>query len=249
MKSPGGDGPTPQAGAADLAKLAEAALRNLHMDCHCPPPDGREFSSRMMFWRNDELVGSSPLAGGKPVFLRAGQELVCSCKLGQEVLRFAARVAGLQMAPDGVGTDKANLRLTQISSLQVVQRRRYYRIPLAARQPSQVTVWLVDQRLPGSPKVCSKLDGQLLDLSSAGAGLLLSDEQGLLEHAQDFQMWVRFTLPGENESLIFRATPRHVDLPQPEGRRVGLEFVEYIEPGSHKAVIQRLANFSAGQAS
>lgn len=233
---------------AGAAKLAEAALRNLHMDCSCLAPDGRQFTARMIVWRAGELVGTAPAAAGQHVSLQAGQQVVCSCKLGQEVLRFSATVAVGQASPDGRGAESAQLHLTHITEPQVVQRRRYYRIPLAGRHPSSATCWLVDQREPGLPKVCSKLDGEILDLSAGGIGVILVDDARLLAQAAELQTWVRFMVPGENESLIFRAALRHTELTGDGRCRVGLEFLEYVEPGQHQAVIERLAHYAAQQA-
>jgi c-di-GMP-binding flagellar brake protein YcgR len=178
------------------------------------------------------------------VQLSAGQVVVCSCRLGQEVLRFTARVAAGDASPNATEKENPPLHLADIAELKVVQRRRYYRIGLAGRQPSGATCWLVEQRPGGLPRVCSQLEGQIVDVSESGIGVILVDDARLLEQAQGLQMWVRFTLPDENESLIFRAALRHMETSQ--GRsRVGLEFVEYVEPGQHQAVIDRLAKFAA----
>ena len=240
------------------AKLAEAALRNLHMDCRCGDPDGRAFTARMVAWQEGVLLATAPVAHGRPVALEAGQAVVCSCKLGQEVLRFSARVAQrCQAAESDAGTPP--LQLAELTPPEVVQRRRYYRIPLTGRQPSAVTCWLVEparrdagagspaeDAAPSGPRVFCKRDGRVMDLSGGGIGIVIDDPRFAAD-AQGRQVWVRFGMPAENESLIFRAAVRHVQEHPGGGCRIGLEFVEYIEPGQHQAVIERLGRFTESQ--
>ncbi len=227
-----------------FSKLVEAAFRNLHMDCYCAAPDGREFSSRMLTWHDGQLLAGLPRVAGKPISLAKGQEIICSCKLGQEVLRFSATVDA-QKEGDQARGDKENYLLLSVKTEpQVVQRRRYYRVSISSKQPSQVTCWVVNEDGRDGQAQCEALQGEVIDLSSGGIGILLN-APGLLEQTESSQLWVRFTVPGENESLIFRAAIRHASPTGPDQWRLGLEFLEYVEPGQHREVVDRLARFAA----
>jgi len=226
-------------------KIAEAALRNLHLDCFAEDNGPRPFTSRMLHWEGETLLIAPPHHQGQPVRLDAGQHVVCSCRLGREVLRFAARVAPLTAnGPDGSGPTGA-IRLCELGDPQTVEQRRYYRVSLAGRTPTDVTCWLVEADGDGPAKVRSRFNGYIMDISCGGVGVLAKTDQ-FTESAENRQLWIRFMLPTENESLIFRTALRHIQPHEQEGHyQIGLEFLEYIEPGQHQETVDRLARFIA----
>jgi c-di-GMP-binding flagellar brake protein YcgR len=229
----------------NVGKIAEAALRNLHLDCFSEDNGAKPFTSRMREWDGAELLIDPPQHQGRPVELAPGERVVCSCRLGQEVIRFTATAAGPACLPGDDQRRTSAVRLASLGNMQVIQRRRYYRVSLAGREPSEVTCWLVDQDESGSASVCSKFMGRITDLSTGGVGVEVANKQ-VLDELEGRQIWVRFVLPTENESLIFRAESRYARaLDEGEGYRIGLEFMEYIEPGQHSAVIEKLARFVA----
>jgi c-di-GMP-binding flagellar brake protein YcgR len=228
-----------------VEKIAEAALRNLHLDCFSEDNGAKPFASRMREWDGAELLIDPPQHHGRPVELAPGERVVCSCRLGQEIIRFTAVAAGDVCPGQDDQKRTALMRLTSLGGAQVIQRRRYYRVSLAGRDPSEVTCWLVAQDGSGVAEVCSKFVGRMTDLSAGGVGLVVAGKVAMDELAGR-QIWVRFALPTENESLIFRTKSRYAEaVADGEGCRIGLEFMEYIEPGQHSAVIEKLSRFVA----
>ena len=224
-------------------KIAEAALRNLHLDCFLAADGERHFTSRVLGLAEGGLAIDAPVHRGRPVELTPGECVVCSCRLGREILRFTAVVADATRAPTGqVGSP--TVRLAEIGELTTVQRRRHYRMSLDGRQPVDVTCWLVELAESGEAGVCSMFAAQMADVSPGGACVIIRGDQ-LLNDLDGRQVWVRFMLPEQkNESLIFRVEPRHVQATDDgSGWRIGVEFMEYIEPGQHQLIVDKLARF------
>jgi len=229
----------------DANKIAEAALRNLHLDCFSEDSSAKPFTSRMLQWNGTELLIDPPQHQGRPVELLVGERVICSCRLGAEILRFTAAAAGRIRLPGDDGPGASAVRLESLGNVHVVQRRRYYRVSLAGRAPSEVTCWLVEPDESGSARVCSRFVGRMSDLSTGGLGVIVRDRQ-VLDELAGRQIWVRFVLPDENESLIFHAELRYAEaLADGGGCRIGLEFMEYIEPGQQAAVVEKLGRFVA----
>ena len=225
-------------------KLADAALRNLHLDCSFQSDDGKQFSSRILHLSGEALVIEAPQRQGCPVELSPGETVVCSCRLGHEILRFPATVAGRTSYPPGSDAPASAVRLERLGQLTVVHRRRYYRVALGEHRPTEVMCWVVQLGQSGAVSVCSKFAGEMADLSQGGIGVVVKDKE-LLSDREGRQLWVRFTLPGENESLIFRVELRHVESLEEEGTyRIGLKFMHYVDPGQHERIVERLACFT-----
>lgn len=232
----------------DSQKLAEAALRNLHLDCRCDSSDGGgQFQSRLLHFGPGGLVIDPPRKQGQPVELSPGQQITCTCRLGREILRFAATVRrGIRFRLNAQTDVQATL-LDAPGRLEVVQRRRYYRVSLLGRSPLDVTLWPVGVGTDGKAAVAGEFHGRIKNISAGGIGALLKDES-FFELAKDRQVWARFTLPEENESLIFQMNVRHREFIESSGMwYAGLEIVEFIEPGAHELVVERLTRFVARQ--
>lgn len=227
------------------ARLAEAALRNLHVDCVADRPEPAHFGSRLLHLGDEGLVLDAPVHQGRPVELVAGESITGSFRLGTEILRFRCQVIG-------PATFRLNARfvvpvvvLRNPASLELVQQRRYYRVGIVGRHPTDVTLWPIMPDSSGETRVTAEFHATVVNLSAGGIGVLISDP-GLLETSRAGQLWARFALPGENESLIFRVEYRHDSFIEHSRQYlVGLEIVEYIEPGAHAEVIDRLARFVA----
>jgi len=227
----------------EFDKIAEAALRNLHLDCFLRDEDTTQFSSRMLHLGADGLVIERPHHQGQALQVSDGDRVVCSCRLGQEILRFHAVVAEHVWFRLNQQAGIPAVLLCELSEPRLVQRRRYFRLALTNRRPADVTCWLVMTEESGAVRVCSKFDGKIVDLSTGGIGVLIEDES-LLVDTTDRQLWVRFSLPNENESLIFRVELRHMQGGTGQGDcRIGLEFMEYVEPGREQAIVEKLAEF------
>ncbi len=232
----------------DCSKVAEAALRNLYVDGHVgDDPAARHFESRMLRLGLEGLLIAPPSFRGTPVDLNAGDTMVCSCRLGREILRFTAVVKDPAcVATEGDREMPATL-LSCPAEPTVVQRRRYFRLSLAGRQGTEATFWAVENSDAGATRVCGEFHGAIQDVSANGVGVELPDGEPL-QQLGDRQLWVRFTLPGENESLIFRVELKHVQAPDPHGScRIGLELVEFVEPGQYQSVFRKLTQFVAAK--
>lgn len=229
------------------ARLAEAALRNLHVDCVADRPEPAHFGSRLLHLGDEGLVLDAPVHQGRAVKLAAGESITGSFRLGTEILRFRCQVIGPATFRLDARFVVPVMVLRPPSSLELVQQRRYYRVDVAGRHPTDATLWPIMVDDAGEARVTAEFHGTIANVSAGGIGVLLSDP-GLLEASRAGQLWARFALPGENESLIFRVAYRHGSFAEHcRQYLVGLEIVEYIEPGAHAEVIDRLARFVAQQ--
>jgi len=231
----------------DCSKVAEAALRNLYVDGQTVEEPARRFESRLRRLAREGLLIDPPHYHGEPIELTAGEMVTCSCQLGREILRFTAIVR----EPAYTGTDSGREFPAALLSCPdeptVVQRRRYFRLPLSGRQDTEATFWAVEADPKGPTRVCGEFHGTILDVSAGGVGVALRDAEPIQQLGHR-QLWVRFTLPGENESLIFRVELKHVQAPDAHGAcQIGLELVEFIEPGQYQAIFRKLTQFVATQ--
>ncbi len=230
----------------DVSILAEGALRNLHLDCVLDQADGGTFNSRMLHYADERLWIADLTHVGRVTKNAEGRTLVCSCRLGRDILRFSGVIvsrAGFQL---NARHRVAALVLKDLTPPQVVQRRRYFRISLAGHASADVTIWVVDP-FDEAGAVQGETCGRMVDLSGGGVGVLVADAS-VLADSQDKQLWARFALPGENESLLFRVALRHVrPLADRRAHHVGIEFIEYVDPGRHQRVVDDLVRFVSRQ--
>lgn len=226
--------------------LAEAALRNLHVELQLPENKTETFGTRMLHLDGTNLIVDLPTSKGKPVKIPSGRTVTCSCRLGREIYRFEALVQGRDWFELNESARVPVLVLSNPTTPTVVQRRRYYRLSLAGRDTGPVKCWLVaNDAETGRVEVRKEFTSQIVDISGGGMCILVESGE-LPKDLKGVQLWVRFMLPGENESLIFRAEPRHFRKVDKSGlHRVGVEFMEYIEPGQHRQVVDHLAKFIA----
>lgn len=225
--------------------LAEGALRNLHLDCHASS-GGEAFSSRMLHLVADGLIIDDPDVGDCGPALAEGDRITCSARLGREIFRFGGVVGGHRWFQLNAEKRVPAVLLIDVTDPVVVQRRRYYRVSLAGHGATDVTCWIVEQE-EVSARVCDEVSGLILDVSGGGAGMLTEHGERLAK-LDGKQLWARFRLPGENESLIFRVALRHIRRIEVSGQfHVGLEFVEYIDPGEHQKVLDHLVRYVSQQ--
>lgn len=231
----------------DNAKVAEAVLRNLHIDCVLESDSARQFNSRMLQMTREGLIIDSPTHHGQMIDLAVDEKILCTCKLGTEILRFSATVKGGTTYQMNAHLAIPALQLSEPAMLSLVQRRRYFRVSLVGRSPVDVTLWLVDRDQAGKVNIRGEAHGRIVDISAGGLSVLTRD-RAFVESAKECQLWARFSLPGENESLIFHVMLMHVRVIESTGMcRLGLELAEFIEPGAHSAVIEKLVHFVTTQ--
>ncbi len=232
---------------AGRSRLAEAASSNLRVDCARQQAPEERLTSRMLQLRSDGLLLAVPTHDGRPAEIAPGEALICIFRLGPELLRFVSPVESFVSYRVKPEVHVPALRLTAPGTLEVIQRRQYYRVSLVGRAPVDVTVWPVEFDRQNRPQVAGEFHAPMADISAGGIGLLVTDE-AFFEAIIGRQVWVRFRLPDETESLIFRMVYRH-RRPLEEGRRylVGLEYGAFIDPSAHAVVIDRLTHFVAQQ--
>ena len=229
-----------------LAMLAEGALRNLHLDCRFEKGPVETFSSRMLHLDDEGLVIADPARRHINGSLDPGVRLICSGRLGRDIFRFACVVAGRRWFQINSAKRVAALLMTELAEPAVIQRRRYFRVSLAGHELSHMTCWVVEQTDDGA-RVIEEFSGQITDVSGGGVGVV-TEHRCKVRDYQDKQLWARFMLPGENESMIFRIALRHVKPIEPnETYHLGLEFIEYIDPGQHTKVVDNLFRFVSKQ--
>jgi len=226
--------------------LAEGALRNLHLDCSVEGGGEETFSSRLLHCGDGGLIIaelSNRIADGVAA---PGDRLICSCRLGSDIVRFSATVAARRPYQLNPAKRIPALVLTDVSEPIVVQRRRYFRVSMAGHESADVTLWVVDA-LEDRSIVRGEVHGVVADLSGGGAGVVVRDVE-MLRDLDGKELWARFMLPGENESMIFRVDLRHVKRTE-SGRtfHVGVEFDEYVDPGRHQRVIDDIVRFVSNQ--
>lgn len=231
----------------DHHKLTEAALRNLHLDCMDAEDGFVRFQTRLLAMNDRGLVIGVPSNQGQPIELAIGQKITCTCRLGREILRFQTEPVGRTQHEVNPRLQVDAVILAEPERLETVQRRRYYRVSLVGRNPLDVTLWPVEVGLDGEAKVVAEYHGKIADISAGGIGVLLKEPQ-FIEQARGRQVWARFALPGENESLIFLMKIRRAEQVETSGLwTIGLEIKEFIEPGDHEVVIDQLARFVVAQ--
>ena len=237
-----------KAGVQDrvVSILAEGALRNLHLDCVLGDADDGTFSSRMLHYADERLWIADLTHVGRVTKDAAGRTLTCSCRLGREILRFSGVIVGRRGFQLNAQRRIAALVLKDLTEPRIVQRRRYFRISLAGHVSADVTLWVIDPS-DEAGTVQGETCGKLVDLSGGGAGVVLVDTADLADLG-DKQLWARFALPGENESLLFRVGLRHVrPMADRQAHHVGIEFIEYVDPGRHQRVVDDLVRFVSRQ--
>lgn len=228
-------------------RLSEAALRNLHVDGQAEGDPPRAFTSRILAFNERGLLIGSPIHHGRPVELAPTQRVVCTCRLGREIFRFCTEVTSLGRHKLKPGLLVDVVVLACPAELTLVQRRKNYRVSLVGRNPLDVTLWPVEVNCDGEASVVGEYHGKIADISAGGIGVLLK-EQDFHEQSRGRQVWARFMLPGEQDSLIFRMQVRRWECVESSGLwTVGLEILEFIEPGEHEGMIDRLARFVVAQ--
>jgi len=236
----------PTAANRSSSMLAEGALRNLHLDCAIEGAADETFSSRMLHFDEGILVIADLSRAGSGRSAAMGDRMICSCRLGSDIVRFTALVADRRLYQLNPSKRIPALILTDLSEPALIRRRRYFRISLARHESAYVTLWLV-QVLEDRSVVCGELHGAVADISGGGAGVVVRNAE-LLKDMDGKELWARFMLPGENESLIFRVTPRHVKyIESSRTYHVGLEFDEYVDPGRRQRVIDDIVRYVSTQ--
>jgi len=226
--------------------LAEGALRNLHLDCFLGDADDGTFASRMLHYGDERLWIADLTHVGRVTRDAQGRTLVCSCRLGRDILRFSGVILGRRGFQLNADRRIPALVLKDLTEPRVVQRRRYFRVPLAGHDSADVTLWVIDP-FDEAGSVQGEVRGRLVDLSGGGAGVVLIDTAGLADLG-DKQLWARFALPGENESLLFRVGLRHLrPMADSRAQHAGIEFIEYVDPGRHQRVVDDLVRFVSRQ--
>lgn len=229
-----------------MSILAEGALRNLHLDCALGDVDDGTFSSRMLHYADGRLWIADLTHVGRVTRHAEGRTLTCSCRLGRDILRFSGVIVGRRGFQLNARRRIAALVLADLTEPRVVQRRRYFRVSLAGHASADVTLWVIDP-LDEAGSVQGETYGKMVDLSGGGVGVVLADASDLADLG-DKQLWARFALPGENESLLFRVELRYLrPLDDRRAHHAGIEFIEYVDPGRHQRVVDDLVRFVSQQ--
>ncbi len=234
---------------ANTSKIAEAALRNLRLEGLGGGDQDNPFKSRMLRMVSDRLVIEQPVGESGLIELAPGESVVCICQLGQEVLRFSAEVKGPTTYKLDQSRQMPAILLCRLGDPDVVRRRQYDRFTLDHADPMDVAFWVMELGPSGAARVCEEFHGTAADISAGGVSVTI-EQIMWLRFLGEKQLWVRFMLPDQNESLIYHAEVRHCIKDERTGQhRLGLQFTEAIEPGQEQKMLAHLASFEAAKAS
>lgn len=231
----------------DNHKLAEGCLRNLQIECSRGSDPRNEYHARLLNYGPGGLFISVPAHQGCPVRIPAGEILCCKFRLGPETVRFTSPVVKHTKYNINPETEVTALLLSRPDKIEVIQRRRSYRVSMMDREEVPVTIWPVEFDANRKPHISGQYHGRIKDVSAGGINVLIK-EVAFLEELEGRQLWVRFALPGGTESLIFRVDFRHEHyVEEIHLHAVGLQFVEFAKPGEQNHVIENLAKFVANR--
>jgi len=227
--------------------LAEACLRNIRGDVECVLGDrvSRRFSTRLLELRDHVLLLECPTERGidKPpapatdleIYFRLDDQRYSVTGRHERVVRYAindrARVAAL--------------RVERVSSVQLKQRRNFYRLSVLGLGDIPVYMNFTEAEAPPGPAIM--VEGIMLNISAGGLAVR-ADLKDSIPLARAEELLVRFILPDVRESFSWRCRVVHQrKVARSESRIFGLEFVESRNDRSSNREAERIHQYVIAQ--
>ena len=160
--------------------------------------------------------------------IRTGDAVRVNFKHERTHLEFTARVLERRRAyPLNASTTVEAVRLAPPVGLNVLQRRAAYRVGVSRHDGVGLRFWRIEQAdaLESVPPATAEMTLDVHDLSAAGAGGVWKRRRGEPSVlGRDQRLRVEVALDGE--SALLDAYVRYVaGLPEPEYRRIGVQFM------------------------
>ncbi len=235
----------------DAAILEEACARNRPIELHYYNHSGEFFAARtrLLGIEKDHLQLDAPQSIGKEVHFSSGLKVEAFILVGDHIHTFRSQIVKSQChiklnryhTVDG-------LYITKPKLVKDGQRRHDLRVSVASLE-DDIGVLLHDccQDDPNSaPVKANVFDGRLVNISGGGCGLIVNTIQcsklNIGRH-----MFIGFTLPAEETTLIFQIEVRTVQLvgSNEQATRLGVQFLNWPNQAYLRRTLRPVERFVA----
>lgn len=236
--------------SSSLELLFEAVNHNQSVELQHVGPTGkvRSGKTRLLFMDADSLYLATPVQDGKPVAFGVDCCVDVYTRVHRQTYAFQSKVLRTDCVIKlNSGKTLTGIQLSKPSELKETQRRNNYRVSLASMVPIDAMMQAVcdqDTNSESGP-VGGKIKSQLVNLSSGGCGVVLSQKE-----AQKFRLGnlilLSFDLPVESESFTFQTRIcQIIPVQERETVRLGLQFVEWPNRTEFRKALRPLEKFIA----
>jgi c-di-GMP-binding flagellar brake protein YcgR len=229
--------------------LAEACERNTPADIEFAPSAGPTWRSKVRLLRldDDTIATDTPVAAGMPIDIPMNTTArVYFCLTGQR-FAFDAYVIGRTRVRLNSGASTEALALSRPTDVQYSQRRKHFRLSVAAEQPIPCRFYAMPSGEPDPgqepPPLQLLWEGRLLNISAGGVAYIV-DRRAVRTPRSSDRFIVEFALPEPGGEFRLVGEIRHVDHRGRHGRQViGVQFIGQADGKPFRACADRLNRY------